>query len=381
MNNKIKKILFISFFKIEKKENDGVAKKIHSQINTLQKLGFDVNYTFVRNDKVYLNIEKNIIFLFNTTGAAYKDTAILFNILKKMIEDKKIQNLDYVYVRKTSSNLSSIRFLKVTKRKGIKNIIEIPVYPYRGEKIKSLKSFIGYYQDFILNKLFLRKSIELIINYNGYKSIFNTPSISICNGIEMDSLKLTMKKPEEKTINLGTVSSMAYWHGYDRIIEGLKDYYLNKNNKYQIKLHLIGVGPEVEKYKELCEKYKLNDKVFFYGYAGGKELDLLFNKIDIGIIALGIFRKGLENVSSIKTAEFCARGIPFVYGGSEEGLNGKEEFALKVSNDNTPINIEQIIEFFEGVTNDVNLPEKMREFAEDRFTWSTQYRKIFNNIR
>ena len=297
-----------------------------------------------------------------------------------MFIDKKILGINYIYIRKTSSTIENILFLRTTKKHGIVNIVEIPVYPYKSEKIKSLKSFIGYYQDLLLNKIFAKKYIDLIVNYNGFEKIFNVKAIPIKNGIKVNSIEMNTKTFKDSEINIGTASSMAYWHGYDRIIQGLYQYYKSNNVGIKIFLHFVGEGPETNKYKKLCKDYKLNDKVFFYGQSGGEKLDNLFKKFDLGIVALGIFRKDLDKVSSIKTSEFCARGIPFIYAGNEEGLNGKEKFALKISNDDAPVDIEKVIKFYINIRKDKALREKMRGIANERFSWNKQYEKIFSNI-
>ena len=46
------KFLFISPLDIEKKESDGVSKKIFLQINTLIELGHEVSYIYNKNNKI-----------------------------------------------------------------------------------------------------------------------------------------------------------------------------------------------------------------------------------------------------------------------------------------------------------------------------------------
>ena len=105
------------------------------------------------------------------------------------------------------------------------------------------------------------------------------------------------------------MANLSFWHGYDRMIKGLYNYYQNNNN-FPVFLKFIGDGPEKQKLMFLVEKLKLQQYVSFKGKVDGKELDVHFDGMHIGIDVLGMFRRGFNESSSLKAREYCARGIP-----------------------------------------------------------------------
>ena len=68
------------------------------------------------------------------------------------------------------------------------------------------------------------------------------------------------------------VSSLYYWHGYDRTIEGLKNYYKGTHSK-EVNLYIVGTGPEFVKYEKLIKEYDLENHVFLTWYKSGSALD------------------------------------------------------------------------------------------------------------
>ncbi|MBI6013286.1 glycosyltransferase, partial [Clostridium perfringens] len=157
--------------------------------------------------------------------------------------------------------------------------------------------------------------------------IYGIKSIPIENGICIEDYKQheNLNKSENK-INLIAVASMRKWHGYDRLIQAIGEYYKTSNSKLDINFHIVGSGPEISKYKQISSKYNIDKNIIFYGELGGHKLDKLFDKCDIAIGSLGLYRIGLERVSTIKSKEYCARGIPFIYAYVEPKISEKEEF-------------------------------------------------------
>ena len=76
----------------------------------------------------------------------------------------------------------------------------------------------------------------------------------------------------DNSFNMIVVSSLYYWHGYDRTIEGLKNYYKGTHSK-KVNLYIVGTGPEFVKYEKLIKEYDLENHVFLTGYKSGSALD------------------------------------------------------------------------------------------------------------
>jgi hypothetical protein len=176
------------------------------------------------------------------------------------------------------------------------------------------------------------------------------------------------------------VANLSFWHGYDRIIEGLSRYYHYKRpEEKKVFFHIIGdsSSSESNRYKELVKKYGLSDYVKFHGRKFGKDLDSLFNQMDIAVGSLGGHRKNIKFDKSLKNREYCARGIPFFYSLIDPDFEG-QDFIYKVPSNDDPIDISSIIEFIDNSNYD---SARIRNFAEENLTWEQQFKKILDEIK
>ena len=186
---------------------------------------------------------------------------------------------------------------------------KIPTYPFKNE-YKGIKSILGFIGMYYLKHL--HKYIDYIVTYSKDKEIYRIPTIITSNGVDLEKIK-PKKESRSKDINMIAVANFSMWHGYDRIIEGLNNYYKNdcKDNVY---LYLVGSGEYLKVYQSLIKKYNLEKYVFVLGAKSGYELDFVYNKCNIAIDACGRHRSGVYYNSSLKGKEYCAKGLPIVSG-------------------------------------------------------------------
>jgi hypothetical protein len=190
---------------------------------------------------------------------------------------------------------------------------------------------------------------------------------------------MIQKNKSDNDIHLIGVASMAHWHGYDRVIEGLHNYYSNgEPGKKKVFFHIAGDNSNTEsiRYKELVKKYNLSNYVIFYGRKTGKELDIIYNRADIAVGSLGCHRISIKNLKTLKNREYCARGLPFFYSETDVDFEHKD-FIFKVPANDSPIQIEEIINF---VTNNKFDEVKIRKYACENLTWEKQFEKVLNDL-
>ena len=164
---------------------------------------------------------------------------------------------------------------------------------------------------------------------------------------------------------------MKPWHGYERILEGMYLYYKADGN-CDLRLKMIGSGPEEQYYKELVNRYDLKSHVEFLGVIRADEkekFDRQFNLSDIAVGSLGMYKAGYEEGSPIKGAEYCARGIPFICGYHDLRFPQGWQYMLNVPNNSEPIDMDRVIDFYEKVTLKKDYKKIMRKYAEDYLTW------------
>ena len=370
------------FVPMEIKEFDGISKKILYQVAALKKLGVEVEICCEK-------IEYNKIFrkIFNTNITLEKSVGnimakrLLYYKYEKTLKYIFENNFEIVYIRYVyMANPYFIKFLKKIKEKNIKVILEVPTYPYDKElvhkdMIRQIKYFIERkYRDKMCNY------VDKIITYSNDNEIFGVKTIKISNGIDPNEISIVNKNVKESIneINFIGVAGIAFWHGFDRFILSMVEYYKN-NPKEIIKFHIVGDGDKktVNNLKKLVKENKLEDYVTFYGYRYGKELDKIYDRSNIGIGCLGNFRKGIYKSGALKNKEYCAKGLPIIVAGPDYDFNNCE-FICQVSQDESLINIEEVIEWYKNLN---MTSEEIRKYAENNLSWDIQMKKVIEGIK
>ena len=169
-------------------------------------------------------------------------------------------------------------------------------------------------------------------------------------------------------ISLIAVAYMQRHHGYERLIEGMKEYYKQQGNKKKIILHLVGDGPEKGMYTKLVDQYNLQDVVKFYVTKSGEELDALYNSSDIALASFGMYRLGIYGkVSVLKSRECLAKGMPMITGCEIDVINDDFPYAKTFANDSSVVDMNEVVEFYETIRkngkNKVDNALCIREYA------------------
>lgn len=136
-----------------------------------------------------------------------------------------------------------------------------------------------------------------------------------------------------------------------------------------VKVEIVGDGPMLQSYKDLAHDLDISDYVTFHGMLSGSDLDHVFDIANVAVGSLGLHRIGLSNVSTLKSLEYVARGLPVVYATNEEVLKGKP-FTLKIPSDESPVNIEDIVSFVRKQYEQSNINRNIRELTMERFDMS-----------
>lgn len=367
------KIIYI-YTRIEKSlDISGEAKKAYMQKEALVKhniqCDFILHNRYRKWNKIFIRLP-------------------LYNIYSKKFIDKIIKktdnSVDAIYIRKYVFDKSFVKLVSRIKKAfpKVKIIVEIPTYPYDAEW-KSIIDCPLISKEY-RNRNELKKSVDRIVTFSQEEYIFGIKCIRTDNGIDPDLI--TIKKErfysgENNEINLIGVALIEEWHGYDRLIEGLRWYYSNNEHPQTVNFHIVGNGPGLEKIKKLTEKYNLSKHVIFYGEKRGEELDDLFNKCDIGVGSLGMYRIDLFNGYTLKLREYMARGIPFIYAYNDPLIEAcPVNCSLKFDNDDSLIEINKIIKFWEKIRKK-DITNQMREYANKKLTWETLITPIANYIK
>lgn len=354
--------------------NSGVCKKIYQQLSVFQRrYDIDLVEAYFRRNKLTKLLSKLPFFphMFSAKG---------MNIDYK--------NLNFIYFRYDWGDLQTVLFFRKIKKKApqCKIIVEIPTYPIDLDKlISKWHQNLFKYKHIVWSRV-IKKYVDRAVVYGHDDYAYGIPTIKTSNGIDTDSM--LMKKftnYDEKEIRLISVSNMIKWHGIDRIIEGIHKYKKNAKNQRKICLHLVGKGREEPFLQELVKKYNLENEVIFHGLKFGDELQGIFDQADIGIEVLGLHRNRTTMISSsLKSREYFAKGIPFI---SEceftDECKSVSEYILSVPADESPINMEEVISFYDRCYKD-KMPGTteriLSTFAKDKLDIHKVIEPIFEYI-
>ena len=255
--------------------------------------------------------------------------------------------------------------------------MEIPTYPYDQE----YTSFFMKVQLFI-DKCFRQqfaKYLDKIITFSNYTSIFGISTLQLSNGIDFDEIPVKQKVNDTtQQIHLIGVAEIHYWHGYDRLLQGLAEYYAT-NPHYNVYFHIVGeftAQREREECIPIIKNNHLEPFVILHGQLHGASLDILFERCDLGVGSLGRHRSGITNIKTLKNREYAARGIPFIYSEIDEDFETMP-YIMKIPANESSVDIQQVINFH----NKIDLtPTKIRESIK-QLSWKEQMKKVITSIK
>lgn len=329
----------------------GIMKKVYSQYEVLrEELTTDFALKNVYGKKVYNKVLLFFCHLFFKKTYDFSFT-----------ED---DNYDYVYIRRLIPNNRSLLYnLQQIKMKNTacKIVYEIPTYPY-DEECNGLSGKLLLFIDKIYRKK-LYKYVDRIATLTDDKEIFGCKTLKISNGVDCSSIPICKKENFDKNhINLIAVAQFSFWHGYERVIEGLSKYINN-----DVFLHLVGNGEELEKYKSLVKKYGLENKVIFYGPLSGDELTAVFDIADVALCSLACHKKNIKLSAELKSREYLCRGLPIITSTKIDILSDDFKYCYRVSEDDSPIDIEEVVDYVNGLYKDGRsfVAKEVRTFAEE----------------
>ena len=355
-------LIYAATIKLALTRQSGIMKKVFAQAKVFSK-DFDVYLWGFTNDAVvyYHNGEETIVKNFSNNKERRK---LYFN---GIIDFCKKHDVKAFYFRYASTDFYLLKTLRELKKRGVVNAIEIPTFPYAGEFKDTIKKRLIYALDTLLRGRLKKYVQRIVTTTKAYESIYGIECIPTTNGIDFSSIKPTSPKDSNST-HMIFICSMLSHHGCDRLLQGLASW-KKTNSADMVKVEIVGDGPMLQSYKDLAHDLDISDYVTFHGMLSGSDLDHVFDIANVAVGSLGLHRIGLSNVSTLKSLEYVARGLPVVYATNEEVLKGKP-FTLKIPSDESPVNIEDIVSFVRKQYEQSNINRNIRELTMERFDMS-----------
>jgi len=350
----------------------GPDRKVAAQIKAFNNAGLDCDFLFCKQPK--------------TVGTKILSCLPYLSDGVDWPSPTSLSDCSFLYIRRSRFfSKDFIRFIKETKeaKPDIKIILEIPTFPYDDE-MRAPLLFPAYLKDRKYRKQ-LRNNIDIIACPSTETEIFGVEAIHVYNGIDLSSI--VPKKPALNLLEVNIIATAYFmrWHGLDRLIEGMSNYYRGAGSSRSIILHVAGSGAEIQPLKRKVQSDGLENKVVFHGYCDSDKLDTLFDQCSFAVECLGIHRKGLTLSSSLKSREYLAKGIPFIYANDIDVLvDDPADFCLRIHADDTSVNIEALLSFHDKLYSSEtqeNLINRIRLYAETHVGIDVTMKKIIEYIR
>lgn len=347
----------LSYYSYGSENFPGVMKKIDNTVKAAQNLGLQAEH------KAYKSADK------------YKSW-------KAML----IDDADIIFIR-FSFLIQTLLFpiVLIKRLQGKKIIIDVPtprtiaLNEMRGAQAKNLKIKIVW--NYIFSSWILFPT-NLIIQYAEESNFFSfglrSKTLKMGNGILIDdSIKVVKQQKQTNKINLIAVASIAFWHGYDRLLKAMA-LAKQKNPDIEINLNLVGDGELLPELKKLADELKLSAHVRFTGALYGQELEAAYEGANLGVSSFGLFRKGLDEASDLKTREYLAKGLCVIGAGKDPDFPEDSPYRFLVPNDES---IEPIAEILIKLAqSDLPAPEEVRTYAENNIALEGKLKKMFDAI-
>ncbi len=374
------RILYYTKINFAEQGNSGIIKKVFSQVKALRTHGLECDLFYFQNNECILE---------KTNG---KKQVWAFENKWKRIQFQYfdyLQHIDFqgynaIYIRHFFLHPLATLMLNNWKKQNptLRIVMEIASFPYYGQARKdSFKEQWTYRMDKLLTPL-LKRSVDVILTFSPFEKIYGISTLRTSNGIDTDGVEILPKPFFQKELHILGLANVQHWHGFDRIIRGIKDYY-SSNYETEVYLHIVGRGDEIPFLEKLIDSDILKKYVLFHGAKYGNDLEDFFQKSHIALSSLGMHRIGVANgeTSNLKLREYCAKGIPFINGYLDRDLPSDFPYALQVEADESAIDIEQIISFYKELrTKYSDYPTQLNQFAKNNLTWKAKLKIVVDYL-
>lgn len=344
----MKKLLYLTTWDFSDGPSSGITQKIKGQMKAFEEHGFVVDYTCISENMTYY-FKDGVKYSLGKVGK-FRKLAANYYLYQRL----KNESYEYVYNRYGLMDTFYFKIIRRLFKQGARIIVEIPTYPYDKERLPGMVWWMLY----SLDKLYrnhIWPYVYRIATYSLDKKIFQISTVQIKNGIDFQMIERRKPEDREGEINLLAVAGFTKAHGYDRMLKGLGEYYRMGGTR-NIIFHMVGSGEPAAEYHHIVDEYDLSDRCIFHGVQRGEALNAIYNYCDMGVESLGDFRNGVSVSSSLKSREYTAKGIPFITACESDVFEGKE-YVLKIPADETPVNINDVVKFYDKLYNGKNKEE------------------------
>ena len=367
------KSAYIARLNLEDEHLLGVAAKIRGQMKALSRVVGDMDLYFLRGNEIRRNgaVVKQF-------GTGRLGRVLAYRMFFYPWLARRLSQYDYIYIRYQGSSPMFLYLLWRLKARNPKMQIhlEIPSFPYDTEYAGLRDHTLGLVDRFF--RRYLHHHVDHVVTFSRHNRIFGIPAICTDNGVSVETVPMMESLPEPGSLCFLGVANLAFWHGYDRVIRGLAAYYAQGGQR-EVRFLVVGGGKERERLQRLASDTGMSEKVSFLGTLHGKALDAVFARSRLGISTLGMHRV-IKDTTSLKSREYCARGLPFVTDRQDPDFPVDFPFLYQAPASDEPLDIALLLAFLDDVEAIPDFRRKMRRYAEQHLDWNTKMQPVIDAL-
>lgn len=373
--------LRVSYFYIsDGNPNSGISKKVASEVNALKRLEVDVNIVVTCKNKKENFLPKYLKFL--KPLIKIQRCFEVRRDLCRCIDSLDEQGILYFRIGVLPLPVYPKNFFK--KFRSCKIVSEHQTVEINESRIN--RRYIGFINEFFFGR-FIRRQFDGMVSVTDEIMRYQikktqdprVSNITIGNGFDIASVPIR-KAPTYcgSQLNLLFVGSHIdrRWYGLERLLFGLKNFIENNSGGVSVFIHIVGEYPDESELYKIIQNLDLQENVIFHGFVSGEDLNTYFDQCHIAVGSLGIHRIGLKEASILKAREYCARGIPYLYGVPDPDFPVDFPYVLQLPADETPVDIAKVIAFAREIYAEPDHPQKMRHYAEEHLDWSVKMERL-----
>lgn len=347
----------------------GLVKKMHEQFKAFTSLA-KTDLVHMGYEGVYINNLLIKSFPSGRLGYLYGYYWLFFNSIEKMVD---LKEYDLIYIRYPLAFPDFVNFLRKASRiKGPKLYLEIPTYPYYNEDFNLKRQLLLFIDR--LNFSSVKNYTDKFVSHYRINDRNDMPYYLMGNGAPIVS-RINWMPPMSQELHMIGVANVSSYHGFDRVIKGISNY---KNyGKAEVYFHVVGDGGNISSLIELAKSLQLEDSIIFHGTKTGKELDELYLTSHVGVSTLGWHRLGVRSDGSLKSREYCMRGLPFITCADDPDLPKDFMGKLNVGLNDDAVNIEKVLDFLLNLPSDISY--RMHNYALSNLTWERKIDRFLQN--
>ena len=223
--------------------HSGISKKIFAQCEALRRSGAKIAlcHLEIGPDGTQRRLAGDEVI--RTFGSGFCAKVLKRVSYADITDYIRREGVGFLYIRHDlNANPLLVAWLRRVHRLGVRIALEIPTYPYDAEfRETGLKEQCQLQVDRLFRRS-LAREVDRIVTFSDDEEIFGQKTIRISNGIDFDAVPLKTELHDiTREVRLLALANIHPWHGFDRVIEGLKDYYAGPHDRV-VRLRIVGDG-------------------------------------------------------------------------------------------------------------------------------------------